>query len=67
MGNDDACQMVGRGTIRIKMFDDVVRVLTDVRHVHQMKDIISVGPVESKGLKVTLENNISRSRKGPLL
>jgi len=31
MGNDDACQMVRIGTVRIKMFDGVVKDLTNVR------------------------------------
>ena len=30
MENDDACQMVGIGTIYIKMFDGVVKDLTDM-------------------------------------
>jgi len=52
MQNDDACQMVGICTIQIKMFDDVIRDLTDVRYISQMKkSIISVGAVESKELK----------------
>jgi len=55
--------MVGIGTVRIKMFDGAVRDLTDVRYVPQMKNMISVGVVESKGLKVTLENGVSRSRR----
>ena len=33
MGNDAACQMIGIGTVRIKIFDGVVRNLTDVRYV----------------------------------
>jgi len=33
MGTDDACEMVGIDTVRIKMSDGVVRDLTDVRHV----------------------------------
>jgi len=36
MRNDDACKMVGIGTVQIKIFDDVVRDLTDVRYVPQM-------------------------------
>ena len=31
MGNDAACQMIGIGTIQIKMFHCVVRNLMDVR------------------------------------
>ena len=55
------------GTIRIKMFDGVVRNLTDVRYVPQMKkNIISLGTVESKGLKVKLDNEILKVTKGSL-
>ena len=59
--------MIGIGTFRIKMFDGVVRNLTDVRYVPQMKkNIISVGTVESKGLKMTLEYGILKVTKGSL-
>jgi len=65
MKNDDACQMIRIGTVRIKMFNGVVRDLTDVSYVPQMKkNIISVGVVESKGLKVPLENRILKITKG---
>ena len=65
MRNDVACQIVGLGTILIKMFDGVVRDLMDVRYVSQMKkNIISVGAVESKGLKVALENGVLKVKKG---
>jgi len=37
IGNDAACQLIEIGTVRIKMFDGVVRDLTDVRYVSQMK------------------------------
>ena len=46
------------------MFDDVIRDLTDVRYVTQMKNIISAGAVESKGLKVMLEDGIFKVTKG---
>jgi len=67
MGNDVACKMIGIGTIRIKIFDSMVRNLTDRRYVPQMKkNIISVGvgAVESKGLKVMLKNEILKVTKG---
>jgi len=41
IGNDDACQMAGISTVPIKMFDGMVRDLTDVRHVPQMKRTLS--------------------------
>ena len=41
------------------MFDGVIRDLTEVRYVPTMKKkIISVGSMESKGLKVILENGV---------
>jgi len=68
MKNDIACQMIGISTVRIKMFNGVVRDLTDVRYVSQVKkNIISVRTVESKGLKVTLENIILKVTKGSLV
>ena len=46
------------------MFDGVVRNLTEVIYVPQMKkNIISVGVVESKGLKVRLENVVLKVMK----
>ena len=55
-------------TVRIKMFDGVVKELTEVRYVLQMKkNIISVGAVESKGLKMTLENGILKVTKGSMI
>ena len=47
MGNDGACQMKGIDIVRIKIFDGVVRDLTEVRYLPQMKkNIIFVGAVE---------------------
>ena len=50
------------------MFDGVIRDLTDVRYVPQMKkNIISVGAVESKDLKLTLENGILKIANGSMI
>lgn len=46
------------------MFDGVVRKLTEVRYVPQLKNFISVGALESKGLKVTMENNVVKITNG---
>ena len=65
MENDVACQMVGIRTVWIKMFDGVIRDLTYVRYAPQMKkNIISVGVMDSKGLKITMENGILKITKG---
>jgi len=50
------------------MFDGVIKDLTDMRYVTQMrKNIISVRVVESKGFKMTLENRILKVTKGSLV
>ena len=37
MGNNASCKVAGIGTIRIKMFNGVVRTLGDVGHVLDLK------------------------------
>ncbi|GJU74030.1 retrovirus-related pol polyprotein from transposon TNT 1-94 [Tanacetum coccineum] len=68
MGNDSPCKVVGIGTIRIKMHDGVVRTLTDVRHVPDLKkNLISLGVLDSKGFKYRSENGVLRVSKGALV
>ena len=65
MRDDGTCQMNETGTVHIKIFDGMIRDLIEVRYVPQMKkNIIFVGAVESKGLKVTLENGVLKVTKG---
>jgi hypothetical protein len=50
MGNDVACKIVGIGTIRIRMYDGIMKTLTNVRHMPDLKkNIISLGTLESLG------------------
>jgi hypothetical protein len=50
MGNGAHCKITGIGNIRIKMFDDMVRTLYDVRHVPEVeKNLISLGILDSNG------------------
>ncbi|CAL9127782.1 unnamed protein product, partial [Musa textilis] len=54
MGNNAACDVIGKGTIRIKMHDGIVRTLTNVRHVPDLKkNLISLGTLEALGCKYT--------------
>ena len=44
LGNDHPCLVAGVGTIRVRMFDGVVRTLSNVKHVPELKKIlISLG------------------------
>ncbi|GKA51926.1 retrovirus-related pol polyprotein from transposon TNT 1-94 [Tanacetum coccineum] len=51
-----------------KSADGVVRTLTDVRHVPDLKkNLISLGVLDSKGFKYTSENGVLRVSKGALV
>ncbi|GAB2299826.1 hypothetical protein Dimus_038584 [Dionaea muscipula] len=43
MGNNAACKAIGKGTIRLRMHDGVVRTLSDVRHVPDSRRIDLLG------------------------
>lgn len=56
MGNGAQCKVVGKGTIKIKTHDGVVRTLTSVRHVPELKrNLISLGTLESFGCRHSAE------------
>lgn len=53
MGSDIAYKIVGIGTIRIRMHDGIVRTLTNVRHMPDLKKkLISLGTLESLWIQV---------------
>jgi hypothetical protein len=55
MGNGIRSKTIGVGSIRIKMFNDIVRELTDVRYVPEHKsNLISLGVLDSCGYKYTV-------------
>ncbi|KAG8503733.1 hypothetical protein CXB51_001751 [Gossypium anomalum] len=57
MGNTASCKIAGVGTIKVKMFDRVVRTLSDVRHVLELKrNLISLSTLDSKGYRHTAES-----------
>lgn len=68
MGNNVSCQIVGVGNVRIKMYDGMIRTLTDVRHVPQLnKDLISWGVLDSEGYKFMGQGGVLRVSKGTLV
>ena len=65
MGNDIPCKV---GSIRIRMFDGIVRELTDVRYVSELKsNFISLGVLDSCGYKYTGQGGALTSSKGNLV
>ena len=52
MGNDHPCRVEGIGSVKIQMFDGIVRTLTDVRYIPDMrKNLVSLGMLDTKGLE----------------
>lgn len=68
MGNDMPCNVVGIGSIVIRMHDGTVRTLTDVRHVPDLrKNLISLGVLDSKGFKYNGGHGVIKVMKGALV
>lgn len=47
MGNDAVCKAIGISTLKIKMFDGIVRILRNVRHVHDLRKNLISTPTKS--------------------
>ena len=59
MGNDHALEIVGIGTIKLKMYDGSIRTISEVRHVKGLKKkILSVGQFDNLGCKIRIDNGI---------
>ncbi|KAH9668177.1 hypothetical protein KPL70_021322 [Citrus sinensis] len=68
MGNDLTCRVVGRGSIRLKMFDGMSKELRDVRHVPDLKrNLISLGMLDKIGCLVKLESGTLKVLKGSMV
>ena len=68
MGNNMICKVLGTGIVRIKMYDGVVRTLSNVRHMPDLrKNILSLGIFNSQGYKYTSEGGVLRISKGGLV
>ncbi|KAK3038286.1 hypothetical protein RJ639_029874 [Escallonia herrerae] len=68
MGNNVTCKVVGIGSIQIRMHDGIVRTLTDVRHVPELrKNLISLGMLDSNGCSYRATGGVMRIMKGALV
>jgi len=55
-GNNSQCKVLGKGTIQIKIHDGMIRTLTNVRHVLDLKrNLISFVTLEYLRCKYTAE------------
>ena len=68
MGNNISCKVIGIGTVQIKMHDGVVRTLTDVRHIPDLKkNLISLGVLDSQSCKYFTQGGVLKGTKGALI
>jgi len=50
MRNDDACKVVGIGTVNVKMYEGIILTFGNVQHVLSLKkNLISLGTLDTNG------------------
>ena len=68
MGNNTTYKVVGIGTVRIKMYDGIVRTMTDVRHMPDLaKNLLSLSTFDSQGYSYSGGGGVLRIGKGALI
>jgi hypothetical protein len=68
MGDNHALEIAGIGTIKLKMYDGLIRTISGVRHVKDLKkNLLSIGQFDSLGCKIRTDNEIMKIIKGALV
>ena len=68
IGNNVTCKVFGLGTVRIKTYYSVVRTLSNVRHVPNLKkNLLTLGIFNSQGYKYSGEGGVLTISKGALV
>ncbi|CAL2259854.1 unnamed protein product [Prunus armeniaca] len=68
MGDDSSCPVKGIGTVQIRMFDGMIRVLGNVRYVPRLrKNLISLGTLDEAGYGYESKKRRVRVAKGSLV
>ena len=68
LGNNKSYKFMGTGTIRIKMHDDVERLLQQVRYIPGLKrNLVSLGIWDVKGYSYKPSGEVIRVTKGCLV
>ena len=68
MKNNMSCRVTSVGTVKIKMFDDRVTTLTDVRRVPDLKkNLVSLGTLDSQCYRYFAEGGVVRASKGAFM
>ena len=68
MGNNATCKIVGIGSVQVRCYDGIVRTITKVHHVPDLKkNLISLGTLDKQGYKYTSEGGTMKVTKGSLV
>ncbi|KAK2971427.1 hypothetical protein RJ640_025377 [Escallonia rubra] len=68
MCNGDVCKVMGICTIRIKMFDGIVRTLGDVRYIPDLKkNLISLGTLDFIDCSISIKCGVMKVSKGAMV
>ena len=68
MENNMSCKTIGIRSIKIRMHDGIVRTLSNVRHVLNLKkNLISLGTFDYNGSKFSAKGRVLRVSKGSLV
>lgn len=68
MGNENSCKIEGIGTVQIRTRDGLVRTLSDVRYVPDMKrNLISLSALEDKGCSFSGRGGVLKISHGQLV
>ena len=67
MGNDVVYKTVGIDNIRMRMFDEQVRILTNVRHVLDLNNLLALGALEARGYKFSGADGAIKVTKGSMM
>ena len=68
MGNNSSCKIVSIRTVKINMFDGIVRTLIDIRHILDLKrNLISLSTPHLNGYKFISEGGVIMVNRGTLV
>lgn len=68
LGNNKACNMIGIGSIKLKLLNGTERILQEVRHVPDLRrNLVSFGMFDSHGLCCKIEGGVLKVIKGSML
>ena len=68
MGDNNPREIVGIGSVQIKMHDGMIRTLKDVRHIPGMaRNLISLSTLDAEGYRHSGSGGVCKVSKGSLI